>query len=245
MWLWRLFSYYKRAKWDNSAQTTQLISWWSWDSKPALLVPGHLKHYIVSYERDKIRHFSHWILGEDCTWIVFNREILWWPDVQCVLALTFETSFPKDYTVFEMSCLVSYLCVTWGLSYHSALLDWLLFHLQNGKQISDGKGDEIGDKIEYRGLVSSIATISPPCTHQTMPYSVIWRKKTLNQLSLVSFLIIKMKTRTKYWRSLPFENLFPGNISSSPSLCFFCRSWLQSASCIRTQHHPIILLWTD
>ena len=108
-----------------------------------------------------------------------------------------------------------------------------------------GRGDEMGDKIEYRGWVSSIATMSPPCTYQTMPCSVIWRKKALNQLPLVSFLIIKMKTRTKYWRSLPFENLFPGNISSAPGLCFFCRSWLQSASCIRTQHHPIILLWTD
>lgn len=32
--------------------------------------------------------------------------------VQCVLALTFETSFTKDYTVLEMSFLISYLCVT-------------------------------------------------------------------------------------------------------------------------------------
>lgn len=32
--------------------------------------------------------------------------------VQCALALTFETDFTKDYTVLEMSLLISYLLVT-------------------------------------------------------------------------------------------------------------------------------------
>lgn len=32
--------------------------------------------------------------------------------VQCILALIFETSFIKDYTVVEMSFLIGYLCVT-------------------------------------------------------------------------------------------------------------------------------------
>lgn len=51
--------------------------------------------------------------------------------------------------------------------------------------------------------------------------------------------------KEEYWRSLPLKTCSLGNISSSPTLCSICKSSVQSASCIRTQHHPIILSWTD
>lgn len=50
--------------------------------------------------------------------------------VQCVLALTFEVGFTKDYTVLEMSFLIHYLGVTGGLVPLTSFCPFGLFAIQ-------------------------------------------------------------------------------------------------------------------
>lgn len=132
-------------------------------------------------------------------------------------------------------------CHTRTCASHIPLPFWIVYHsaykLEN-RSVRGGE-DETGEKIGYRGLVNL------PHNHQIMPCSIIWGKKALNQLSLVSFFIINMKTaRGNAEGAFLLKICSVGNIHSSLTLCSICKSLVQSASCIRTQHKPIILSWT-
>lgn len=97
-----------------------------------------------------------------------------------------------------MSFLISYLCITWGLVPLTdiSLCYFGLFAIQTTNWKIDQWEKKMKYKIDYRSLVNRIAAIALPHNHQAMPYYIFWgrERKALNQLYLVSFLIIKMKT---------------------------------------------------
>lgn len=138
-----------------------------------------------------------------------------------------------------MSFLIRYWCVTWGLVPLTgiSLCYFGLFAIQTTNWKIDQWEEKMKYKTDYRGLINRISTVTLSHNHQTMPCYIFWRKKALNQLSLVSFLIIKMKTARRNTEGVFLLKMCSlGNMSSSSTFWSIYKSLVQLSNILSPSH---------